>query len=74
MTSDQKNAALAAVALLEARQKAIDCVIAALAEGMVTEFRKSPGICVMEMLAREAAGRGFDAGVKWAGDFTKNPA
>ena len=73
MTSDQKNAALAAAALLEARQEAIDCVIAALAEGMATEDRKSSAICVLEMLAREAAGRGFDAGVKWVGDFTKNP-
>lgn len=71
MNQGQKNAAVDAVALLEARQQAVQSTIEVLSEGMSAQDRKDPLTGVIEMLARDAAGRGFDAGVKWSLDYTQ---
>lgn len=72
MTSDQKNAVLPTLALLEARKIAVDKLRNKLMP-CFSSVDPVPGLdAALVAGLSEAAGRGFDQGVKFTLDFLEN--
>lgn len=73
MTQDQKNAAVAAAALLKARQQAANEIVKACFKFVREQQTNMGPLALLEVVLREASGRGFDLGVKAVSSHASPP-